>query len=261
MNAPVESVVVRAVDPRVAATEGLFVEADFRYGRIRYLATDFGVGAMIAKYGEYFEGEVALMRRFLEPGDVVVSAGGNIGVHLIPLSQIVGLVGRVITFEPQPFIREHLLYPNLAMNGCTNVDVRHDALGEVIGTARFPRVDYTLPNNFGGLGIDPRGEDEVSVVPLDFLKLEHCEMLMLDVEGFELQALRGAVQTIERCRPLLYIEIDREQQREPVLQYMRSLKYELLYHTPAAFNPDNFAKNTDNPFGNMCSMMCLGVPA
>lgn len=262
MNAPVTT--FRAVDasPGGHSFEGLFVEREFRYGRIRYLSTDFGVGQMLSLYGEYVEGEVALFRKILKPGDSVVSAGGNIGVHLIPLSQIVGEQGRVITFEPQAFIRERLLMPNLEMNGCTNVHVYEDALGAQLGEAFFPQLDYTMPNNFGGMELRDKGPNRVKVMALDDFSLERLDMLMLDVEGFELPALFGARETIKRCRPYLYIEIDRESEREKVLHYMKDeLGYELLYHTPTVYNPKNFAGNKDNGFGAMCSVMCLGIPA
>lgn len=241
--------------------DALFREIEFRYGRIRYLANDYGVGAMLEKYGEYFEGEVALFRRILKPGDLVVSAGGNIGVHLIPLSQIVQGHGRVITFEPQAFLRDHVLQLNLDMNGCANVDVRPEALGAAAGEASLPTIDYGVPNNFGGMELRAQGPCPVPVIALDSLGLVNCDLLMLDVEGYELDALRGARETIGRCRPYLYIEIDRDDTREPVLAYIHEeLDYELFFHTPLAFNPKNFAGNPENVYGNICSVMCLGVP-
>lgn len=232
---------------------------DCRYGRMKYLANDIGVGQMLAMYGEYFEGEVALFRKLLRPGDVVISAGGNIGVHLLPIAQIVGPTGRVITFEPQAPVREILL-ENLEVNGVSVVEVYGTAIGEAAGVASLPAIDYTVPNNFGGMELRAEGPCPVQVVAIDEMRLTRLDMLMLDIEGFELPALRGAAATIAKCRPLLYVEIDRENVREHVLHYIRGLGYELLYHTPSVFNPENHAGNQDNPFGNMCSVMCLGIP-
>ena len=260
-----DAITFRAVDPGIPPVKdglaGIIREKDYRHGRIRYLATDYGVGAMIARYGEYFEGEVAVMRRLVKPGDTVVSAGGNIGVHLIPLSKMVGESGMVYTSEPQEFIRENLLEPNLAMNGCRNVIVNPSALGEDFGTAHLPRIDYAAPNNFGGMEIREQGQVEVRVIPLDAVELAQCSLLMLDVEGYELAVLKGARSTIARCRPYLYFEIDREDKREPLLHYVHDeLGYEVLYHTPLAFRPDNFAGEKENVYGNIGSIMCLAVP-
>jgi FkbM family methyltransferase len=240
-------------------TPGIIREIEYRHGRIRYLSTDYGVGRNLELYGEYFEGEVALMRRLIHPGDVVVSAGGNIGAHLIPLSR---MAGSVITFEPQVFLREQLLQPNLDMNGCTNVTVRPEALGEAHGSASLPTIDYAIPNNFGGMELREQGPCPVPVVPLDSLDLASCAFLMLDIEGFELPALKGARETIKRCRPYLYVEIDRDDRREEVLAYMvEVLGYEVLFHTPPVFRADNYAGETRNYFGSIRSIMCLGIPS
>jgi FkbM family methyltransferase len=261
-----ETIHIRAIDPQIPphdpAVYGIFKTREFRYGTIKYLASDFGVGAMLTKYGEYSEGEVVLFRKLLKFGDIVVSAGGNIGVHLIPLSKIVGYSGgTIITFEPQKFIREKLLMPNLEMNGCENVIVFDNALGSDFGTSTFPEIDYSAPNNFGGMELREGGKVTIDVMPLDSFEYQRLDMLMLDVEGFELPALKGAKETILRCRPYLYVEIDRDNTREHVLAYMKeTLKYELLFHTPLAFNADNFDKNPDNPYGQMVSIMALGIP-
>lgn len=237
----------------------LTTTARCRYGMMTWFTADFGVGAMLSKYGEYFEGEVALMRRLLRPGDTVVSAGGNIGVHLVPLSQIVGFGGRVITFEPQEACR-NVLRRNMQDNACDNVDVHPEAIGEVAGIAHFPPIDYNSPNNFGGMELRETGITDVNVVTLDSFALDACHMLMLDVEGFELPALRGARETIEKHRPYLYVEIDRPDKRDAVLGFMREMGYEICFHTPPAFEATNFAGNAKNEYGNIVSIMALGIP-
>ena len=163
------------------------------------------------------------------------------------------------TFSELPLCA--VLRENLAVNDCWNVDVHEEALGSAPGTAYLPAIDYSMPNNFGGMELRTNGVLEAKVIALDSLQLPACHLLMLDIEGFELLALQGARETIMRHRPFLYIEIDREEAREAVLHYMKDeLKYELLYHTPTVFNPDNYAGEKKNEFGDMCSVMCLGVP-
>lgn len=252
--------VFKAVELPHVPSEGMYTTKQCRYGLMKWFTADYGVGAFLRDMGEYFEGEVAIFRRLLRVGDVIVTAGGNIGAHVVPLSQIVGYHGRVITFEPQAQCRE-LLEVNVRVNGCTNVEVHAEALGHEFATASLPSIDYSIPNNFGGLNLIMNGPVPVRVIPLDSLELDALHMLMLDVEGFEEAALRGARETIMRHRPYLYVEIDKEDKREPLLAYMKhELHYEVLFHTPDAFNPENFAGATANPYGPMRSIMCLGIP-
>ena len=245
-------------------TDADTTSGDCRYGRMKWLTTDYGVGQQISLYGEYSEGEVVIFRRFIRRGDVVLSAGGNIGAHLVPLSQIVGGDGRVITFEPQAFLLP-ILRENLAVNGCANVEVHEKGLGMTASTALLATSEPTMPNNFGGLYvIEPREQvaaNPIEITTIDSLELQRLDFLMLDIEGMEEAALRGAVRTIARCRPLLYVEIDKADKREPLLHYIKDeLKYEIMFHLPTVFNPDNFAKNPENHFGEQRSIMCLAVP-
>lgn len=255
----------KAIDAGVnRVTDGDTTSGDCRYGRMKWLTTDYGVGQQIALYGEYSEGEVVIFRKFLKPGDVVISAGGNIGAHLVPLSQIVGGDGRVITFEPQGFLLP-ILYENLKVNGCVNVEVHEKALGMTASTALLATSSPSMPNNFGGLYVI-RPEENVAAEPcevttIDSLELQRLDFLMLDIEGMEEAALRGAAETIARCKPLLYVEIDKEDKREPLLHYIKDeLRYEIMFHLPTVFNPRNFAGNEKNHFGEQRSIMCLAVP-
>lgn len=273
-----------AVDAKVNAAgdvvaDGIYSSRLCRHGPMKWLTTDYGVGQMLALCGEYSEGEVALFRRFIRWGDVVISAGGNIGAHLVPLSKIVGSDGRVITFEPQSFLWP-LLEENMRVNGCGNVEVHHAGLGDAPGEGHLANADPTVPNNFGGLHLIREGDvvgnnaggmtivregmvstTAVAIRTIDSLELARLDFLMLDVEGYEEAALRGAAATIARCRPLLYVEIDKEDKREPLLHFITDeLRYEVLFHLPYVFSPDNFAGNTVNHFPDMRSIMCLVVP-
>lgn len=257
--------VFKGIDPGVnRVMDGVTSSGECRYGRMKWLTTDYGVGQQLKLYGEYSEGECALFRRFVRAGDVVISAGGNVGAHLVPLSKLVGPAGAVITFEPQVFLHE-ILVENLSVNGCTNVAIHTDGLGAEMGRAQLATASPEMPNNFGGLYVIAPDEGvasiEIEIVTIDSLNLARLDFLMLDIEGMEEAALRGAADTISRCRPLLYVEIDKELKREPLLAYIKhELKYEVLFHLPFVFNPDNFARNSENHFGEQRSIMCLAVP-
>ncbi|HEY6454237.1 MAG TPA: FkbM family methyltransferase [Steroidobacteraceae bacterium] len=80
-------------------------------------------------YGGYEQREIDLLCSLVQPGDCVLDIGANIGLYSLALSRAVGSTGRVIAFEPDPD-NAVLLRKNLDANGCGNVTVIEDALGD-----------------------------------------------------------------------------------------------------------------------------------
>jgi FkbM family methyltransferase len=156
------------------------------------------------------------------------------------------------------------LCANLALNSVVNVHCRQAALGEQPGTATIPPLNYAQENNFGGVALGGAGAykgEEVPVVTLDSLNLPRCEFLKIDVEGMELNVLRGAEQTIRRLRPILYVENDRDENSPQLIEYLQSLGYVLYWHLPPLFRPNNFYRNPSNEFGRVVSANMLGIHA
>lgn len=127
---------------------------------------------------------------------VAVQAGGNVGVYPAHLAQY---FDHVHTFEPDP-VNFACLEKNLAtVKG--NIAAYHAALGAKDGTCSTRMFS---PNNVGAVRIEDDGP--VPIVRIDDMDLNECDFIMLDVEGYELNALRGAEKTIERFRPAVVIE-------------------------------------------------------
>ena len=82
--------------------------------------------------------------------------------------------------------------------------------------------------------------ESVSVVPLDTLGLSRLALVKVDVEGMEAEALLGAERTIAQHRPILYVENDRRDRSERPIALIGALIYDLWWHLPPMFNPDNF---------------------
>jgi FkbM family methyltransferase len=225
-----------------------------------YNVHDTYVGRSLDLYGEFSEGEAALFQQILKPGMVVVEAGANIGAHTVLLAQTVWPGGAVLAFEPQRIVYQTLC-ANLALNSITNVDCRHAAVGKAPGELIVPPIDYHRDGNFGGLGLGSYSAGErVPVVALDGLDLRRCDLLKVDVEGMEREALEGATATVARCRPLLYVENDRPEKAAALIRTIDALGYDLSWHCPPLFNPNNFAGNTQNVFGRTVSRNMLCCP-
>ena len=125
-----------------------------------------------------------------------------------------------------------------------------------------PVVDYSKPNNFGGLSLYGHASgDRIPILMIDELQLTRCDLIKADVEGMEEEVLRGATRTIERFRPVLYLESDREDKRSTLFELIRTMGYRLYWHTPSLFSPDNFRGLNDNLFGELRSFNVLCIHA
>lgn len=128
--------------------------------------------------------------------DVAVQAGGNCGLMITPLADA---FARVYTFEPDP-----LNFYCLA-NNCQqpNVYKMQACLGDTPSTISLHQHDSNTAAHYVAPGI--RGP--VPVMLVDHLNLPTCDLLMLDVEGFELPALKGAQATITKFKPVISVEL------------------------------------------------------
>lgn len=230
-----------------------------RHGLTLYNKHDKYIGRSLDQYGEFSQLEVELFEQVIRPGSVVVEAGANIGVHTVPLARLVGETGRVHAFEPQPTVFQTLC-ANVALAGLTNVLCHHSAVGDAAGAIVVPSIDYRQENNFGGLALGEFQQGEkVPVVTIDSLNLPACHFLKADVEGMELAVLRGAKGTIEKFKPILYVENDRQEKSAALVQQIRELGYKLYWHRPPLFNLGNYFENRENIFGTVISanMLCI----
>lgn len=236
--------------------DGYYTEAECRYGNMRWITNDVGVGRCLELYREYSESEVALWRGLLGPEDVVISAGGNIGCHVIPLARI---VAHVFTAEPNPIVAD-LLIRNCQVNDAQNVTLVPGAFSKERGKATIAKTDLAAATNVGGQSIGAAAGWSVPTMPIDDFDLPRCAMIHLDVEGHELPALLGAKNTIERCKPILYVECDRAEKNDRLLGWIRANGYQIAMHYGSAYNPENFAGNRDDIFGHTASIMALCIP-
>lgn len=123
---------------------------------------------------------------------VCIQAGGHCGLWARRLAQ---LFDWVITLEPDS--------DNLACllrNIPGNVEPIWAALGSSPG---FTGLEI-FPKNTGANYMD--GPGDIPVITIDSIGFPYCDLLILDIEGMEAEALKGAVKTLERLKPVLLIE-------------------------------------------------------
>lgn len=202
------------------------------------------------------ERELHAVPLLAEPGTVAIDIGANKGVYSYLLSRICRAVE---AFEPNPKICELLrrcVPANVSVYevALSNRNGATEMLLPIHRTGRYSNQGGTLQakkvegREFGTWPVEQRRLDEYGFTEVSFIKI--------DVEGFELEVLEGAAETLARERPNLLIEIDEAQSKRPIAETFQaladygydgfSLRQALhrveRYRTPEGFRPpgDNF---------------------
>ncbi|MRG72561.1 FkbM family methyltransferase [Alphaproteobacteria bacterium HT1-32] len=235
-----------------------FRAVETRYGWMLYPRMDVYIGRSLELYGEYSGREVDAICRLLKPGDTVVDAGANIGVHSLAFARRVGESGDVIAFEPQQAVYR-LLCANMAMNGIRQVRTFQTALSDRKEIVRMPDLDLGQPGNFGGVGEGKPRPDGIPVpaVPLDNIDIQTCRLIKADVEGMESRLLKGSEQLIDRLRPCLYLEYDHFGDNTALAAFLRDVGYRAWRQCLPLYNAENFRGVADNIFGTVTSFNLL----
>jgi FkbM family methyltransferase len=231
-----------------------------RHGFLLYNKNDIYIGKSIEKYGEFSYLEAKLFEQICKRGDIIIEVGANIGTHTVYLSKLVGN-GFVIAYEPQRLVFQNLC-ANLAINSISNVFAYQEAISDENGTIRIPECDFTKNNNFGGINIEnSKNGSIINKQKLDnFLnKINKLELLKIDVEGMEILVIKGAKELIKKFRPIIYVENDRQEHSEELIELLWSLDYKLYWHLPRLYNKNNFFNEEENIFGNIVSVNMLCV--
>jgi FkbM family methyltransferase len=188
---------------------------------------------------EEFEGqELRFVQRLLRPGMTVLDIGAHHGLYTLLCSKSVGGKGRVIAFEASP--REcRRLGKHVRLNSCGNVRIEPCAAGSEHGSAEFYVVDG--PTDWGNslrepavaeatykIRVEVRTVDDV----LQGLGISRVDFMKIDVEGAELEVLKGAMHLLRGgSRPAILAEVQ-ELRTQPwgyrsraIVQYLASLDY------------------------------------
>ncbi len=235
-----------------------------RYGGMAFLENDTGIGRNIGYYGEWVQLEIEFLLSLINSGNTVLDVGANIGSHTLAFSKTVGPNGQVFAFEPQDKIFD-ILNKNIQLNQITNVQLFQLPVGAILGQkVDIPKFTYDEQFNFGGASLKDRFYKEYYQLPtatIDSLYLNECHLIKADVEGFESEVVQGALETVKKHRPFLYLENNRPEQLTNIQMMLHPFGYSIFSHTPPTFNPNNFNKQKDNPWhGNYLEPNMIALP-
>lgn len=236
--------------------------ATSRFGPMLLNSNDLYISAGIRETGAWAREETDLLSRLVTAGQTVLDVGANMGSHTLAFCNFVGPSGWVHAFEPQRIMYQAMV-ASVAMNSWTNAYCHMKLVGAQAGSMRLPSVSYEAPSNFGMVSLAPgRGRaesltylddqegEEVEMITLDSLKLRACHLIKIDVEGMEIDVLRGATETIRIHRPLIYMESQHDADGRAALALLKSLGYAAWWHGDFG-SPNVLASPIERPLSVM----------
>lgn len=185
--------VTRHERPLAAEDIGGNMEPLKRHKGFLFPAYDERCWRFVFKQRDQFDGAM----RYVKNRNVVVQAGGNVGVWPKWFAE---RFAHVYSFEADP-TNFRCLCRNCPEE---NVFKFNAALGDKPGCVNITRVSYKGEQNCGGNYVTDGGVIPTLVV--DDLMLPTCDLIQLDIEGYEFSALKGAEGTIKAYRPVVMIE-------------------------------------------------------
>ena len=151
----------------------------------------------------------------LPAGSIIVDGGTNAGFFTIPVAHLTQDRNiKIISFEPQRQLYQ-AVSGSLSLNGYRHVFLHNYGLGAEHGQAELPAIDYSIAQDFGTVSLSNEytvvehkwmNERVVDITSIDDMDLPSLEFFKLDVEGYEVPALTGALSTIQKHRPWIWVE-------------------------------------------------------
>lgn len=144
---------------------------------------------------------------------IILDVGANAGLVGIPLALAVKeKKGIVYSFEVQKMLY-YALCGTVALNDIDNLHVFNYGLGAEEKTLNVPIPDYSKDEDYGEVSLvlerilnKYSNFEDVEIYTIDSLNLPRLDFLKIDVEGMEVDVLKGGRETLEKYRPWCWIE-------------------------------------------------------
>ena len=167
-------------------------------------------GAWDGPKKDFEESHLEVYKRHITDWRVVVQAGGCQGMYPRLFSH---MFGRVYTFEPDP-LNFYVMTLNCQRDNIFKMQAAVGMENKLVGITR------NVPDNVGMNTIN----EEHHVIPMftvDSLNLDACGFIQFDLEGYELPALMGAINTIRKFKPV----ISCERGNDMILDFLKQFGY------------------------------------
>lgn len=200
------------------------------------------------KGSKWYQNEYSKLSNLIHPGSTVIDVGANMGFMALIFSRLVGDTGRVVSLEPSKKTFKKLRR-NIQENGLKNIICQN--LG--CASSSMDAELYKVSGSSGHSSLKSMHGDTATsnseIVTVDTLDrivepYKKIDFLKIDTEGFESEVLLGAQKTLEKKRPIIYIELSAQYNKssEKSIEILRSADYKFLTEPTFSGNHsgDNF---------------------
>ena len=153
-----------------------------------------------------------IFKQYVNKDSIVIECGCHIGTHAIPLAS---LCKTFYGFEPMPNTY-NILNKNMKLNNITNSIIFKKGVADKEGISHYCWIPENNPGG-SGLNNNPMGKPnwisltnqniEVELTTIDLLQLDKLDFMKIDVEGYETLVINGAINTIQKCKPVIIMEV------------------------------------------------------
>ncbi len=185
----------------------------------------------------YEEEELKLMAEHFD-GGTFVDIGANVGNHTL-YAALVMKAAKVMSFEPNPPAFKACQYSVLLNHLADRVEVFNLGLSDVDERAH---IRWSGERNLGATQLETGDGTLVLKRGDDLLAGEEPSLIKIDVEALEMKVLGGLRGTLQRARPLLFVEVDFANEKE-FRAFLRSADYEIVKTLPAAGNTNYLCRS------------------
>ncbi len=181
------------------------VKDEINNQRIEY-SLQGDIGRKLYLYGEFEKNELEICRRYIKKTSKIIDIGANVGLHTVFFSKL-ATEGLVVSFEPQRSIFS-ILMENV--RGLANVVPINLAISSDPGVAEFyVASDDAYSSLKDTLRKSIVSKIKVMTLPFDsfFYAFDSLDFVKIDVEGYEHEVLLSMKKTLEKHKPVLFVEI------------------------------------------------------
>lgn len=188
---------------------------------------------IIVNAEDFYERDVLceLQGKYIGENKVILDIGANIGNHTLYFAKVCK-AKKIYSFEPIQGTFQ-ILEKNIRINKIDDVVTAYNmAIGEGVGKASIASYNE---KNIGGTQLKENDRGLIPVTSLDHFDFTNIDFVKIDVEGFECNVLKGAVNFFAANRPLVFIEVT-----EDNLPFVKNYFMDIDYRLEKTFGSGNY---------------------